>query len=59
MAKYRKGVVRQGLAGAHGTGKLHHHLGLPSREVDNEELRAVYRFVKRFYDFPQSYLKYY
>jgi hypothetical protein len=41
----------QGLADTPGTGKLHHHLGLLSREVDNEELRAVYHFVKRF-DFP-------
>ncbi|OJA21630.1 hypothetical protein AZE42_09745 [Rhizopogon vesiculosus] len=38
----------QGLADTPGTGKLHHHLGLLSREVDNEELRAVYHFVKRF-----------
>jgi protein SMG6 len=38
----------QGLADTPGAGKLHHHLGLLSREVDNEELRAVYHFVKRF-----------
>jgi len=30
-----------------GTGKLHHHLGLLHREVDNEEIRSVYHFVKR------------
>ncbi len=36
-----------GLANTPGTGKLHHHLGLLSREVDGEELRAVYHFVKR------------
>ena len=47
-----------GLADTPGTGKLHHHLGLLSREVDNEELRAVYHFVKRFY-FPRLYLKCY
>lgn len=38
----------QGLADTPGTGKLHHHLGLLSREVETEELRAVYHFVKRF-----------
>lgn len=36
-----------GLAEQPGTGKLHHHLGLLSREVDGEELRGVYHFVKR------------
>lgn len=30
-----------------GTGKLHHHLGLLYREVETEELRGVYHFVKR------------
>ncbi|TDL27426.1 hypothetical protein BD410DRAFT_818864 [Rickenella mellea] len=35
-----------GLADTPGTGKLHHHLGLLSREVDGGELRAVYHFVK-------------
>jgi hypothetical protein len=29
-----------------GHGKLHHHLGLLSREAEGEELRAVYHFVK-------------
>ncbi|KXN82534.1 Telomerase-binding protein EST1A [Leucoagaricus sp. SymC.cos] len=29
-----------------GTGKLHHHLGLLYREVDNEELRSMYHYVK-------------
>ena len=28
-------------------GKLHHHLGLLSRDAEGEELRAVYHFVKR------------
>src|SRR5882762_3707621 len=37
----------QGLADTPGTGKLHHHLGLLSREKEGEELRAVYHFVKR------------
>ena len=36
-----------GLATTPGTGKLHHHLGLLSRDVEGEELRAVYHFVKR------------
>ena len=30
-----------------GRGKLHHHLGLLSREAEGEELRGVYHFVKR------------
>ena len=34
-------------AGIAGTGKLHHHLGLLSREVEDEELRGVYHFFKR------------
>ncbi|KAL0947160.1 hypothetical protein HGRIS_013287 [Hohenbuehelia grisea] len=29
-----------------GTGKLHHHLGLLSRDVEGEDLRAMYHFVK-------------
>ncbi|KAF9228014.1 hypothetical protein BS17DRAFT_747074 [Gyrodon lividus] len=36
----------RGIADTPGTGKLHHHLGLLSREVESEELRAVYHFVK-------------
>lgn len=36
-----------GLAEQPGTGKLHHHLGLLSREVEGEELKGVYHFVKR------------
>lgn len=28
-------------------GKLHHHLGLLSREAEGEDLRAVYHYVKR------------
>ncbi|KIY65771.1 hypothetical protein CYLTODRAFT_412325, partial [Cylindrobasidium torrendii FP15055 ss-10] len=35
-----------GLTDQPGTGKLHHHLGLLSRDTDSEELRAVYHFVK-------------
>ncbi|KAF7322791.1 PINc domain-containing protein [Mycena chlorophos] len=35
-----------GIADQPGHGKLHHHLGLLSREVDREELRGVYHFVK-------------
>jgi hypothetical protein len=30
-----------------GRGKLHHHLGLLSREAEGEKLRGVYHFVKR------------
>ena len=37
-----------GIAEQPGTGKLHHHLGLLSREVESEELRGVYHFVKRY-----------
>lgn len=37
----------QGIADTPGAGKLHHHLGFLSREVESEELRAVYHFVKR------------
>lgn len=36
-----------GLTDTPGAGKLHHHLGLLSRDVNGEELRAVYHFVKR------------
>ena len=46
-----RGITRdwyaQGLADTPGNGKLHHHLGLLSREKEGEELRAVYHFVKR------------
>jgi protein SMG6 len=37
-----------GLSEQPGTGKLHRHLGLLSREVESGELRGVYHFVKRF-----------
>jgi protein SMG6 len=41
-----------GLADTPGTGKLHHHLGLLCREVEGEEIKAVYHFVKRWmFDF--------
>ncbi|KDR73471.1 hypothetical protein GALMADRAFT_71996 [Galerina marginata CBS 339.88] len=46
-----------GLAEQPGTGKLHHHLGLLSREVESEELRGVYHFVKSMttlHPFPTS-----
>ena len=47
-----RGIARDwyaaGLVDTPGTGKLHHHLGLLSREVEGEELRGVYHFVKRF-----------
>ncbi|KAI0063876.1 hypothetical protein BV25DRAFT_1899085 [Artomyces pyxidatus] len=35
-----------GVATTPGNGKLHHHLGLLSREAEGEELRGVYHFVK-------------
>ncbi|KAJ3788582.1 hypothetical protein GGU10DRAFT_384891 [Lentinula aff. detonsa] len=35
-----------GLTHQPGQGKLHHHLGFLYREVEGEELRAVYHFVK-------------
>jgi protein SMG6 len=41
--RYAAGVAEQP-----GTGKLHHHLGLLSKEVEGEELRGVYHFVKRY-----------
>lgn len=37
-----------GLAEQPGTGKLHHHLGLLEREVEGEDLRGCYHFVKRW-----------
>jgi len=40
-----------GLAEQPGTGKLHHHLGLLEREVEGEELRGCYHFVKRWVPF--------
>jgi protein SMG6 len=42
-----RGWYAAGLADTPGTGKLHHHLGLLSRDAEGEELRAVYHFVKR------------
>jgi protein SMG6 len=36
-----------GVANTPGQGKLHHHLGLLSREAEAEELRAMYHFCKR------------
>ena len=38
-----------GIAEQPDTGKLHHHLGLLLREVEGEELRGVYHFVKRYF----------
>ncbi|KIK59672.1 hypothetical protein GYMLUDRAFT_651182 [Collybiopsis luxurians FD-317 M1] len=49
---YGTGIIDQP-----GTGKLHHHLGLLYREVESEELRAVYHFVKSMvslHPFPNS-----
>jgi protein SMG6 len=47
-----RGIARDwygaGLAEQPGTGKLHHHLGLLCREVEGEELKGVYHFVKRY-----------
>ncbi|KAI5124523.1 hypothetical protein M0805_003047 [Coniferiporia weirii] len=46
-----------GLSDMPGTGKLHHHLGLLSRDVEKEELRAVYHFCKSMttlHPFPTS-----
>ncbi|RXW24170.1 hypothetical protein EST38_g1674 [Candolleomyces aberdarensis] len=46
-----------GLAEQPGTGKLHHHLGLLSREVESEELRGIYHFTKSMtslHPFPTS-----
>ena len=43
-----RGWYAAGLTDTPGTGKLHHHLGLLSREAEGEELRGVYHFVKRF-----------
>jgi protein SMG6 len=36
-----------GVAATPGAGKLHHHLGLLSREREGEELRGIYHFTKR------------
>ena len=39
------------------SGKLHHHLGLLSRDCDQgekEDLRAVYHFMKRYVKEPRS-----
>lgn len=35
-----------GLADQPGNGKLHHHLGLLSREAEGEDLRSMYHFIK-------------
>ncbi|KAG5645823.1 hypothetical protein DXG03_005164 [Asterophora parasitica] len=46
-----------GLSEQPGTGKLHHHLGLLCREVEGEELKGVYHFVKSMttlHPFPTS-----
>lgn len=37
-----------GLTEMPATGKLHHHLGLLSREVEGEELRGIYHFIRRW-----------
>ncbi|KAH6867819.1 hypothetical protein BKA70DRAFT_1492558 [Coprinopsis sp. MPI-PUGE-AT-0042] len=45
-----RNIVREwygaGLAEQLGTGKLHYHLGLLSREVEAKELRGIYHFTK-------------
>ncbi|KAG6844489.1 hypothetical protein H0H87_006563 [Tephrocybe sp. NHM501043] len=46
-----------GLAEQPGTGKLHHHLGLLCREMEGEDLKGVYHFVKSMttlHPFPTS-----
>ncbi|KAG6878101.1 hypothetical protein C0992_008589 [Termitomyces sp. T32_za158] len=46
-----------GLADQPGTGKLHHHLGLLCRDVEKEDLKGVYHFVKSMttlHPFPTS-----
>jgi hypothetical protein len=37
-----------GLVDTPSIGKLHHHLGLLSRDVESEEIHGVYHFVKRY-----------
>ncbi|KAG6829844.1 hypothetical protein H0H92_003287 [Tricholoma furcatifolium] len=56
-----RGIARDwyaaGLTEQPGTGKLHHHLGLLYREVEGEELKGVYHFVKSMttlHPFPTS-----
>ncbi|KAJ8463961.1 hypothetical protein ONZ45_g17401 [Pleurotus djamor] len=52
-----QGWYGKGIAGIPGNGKLQHHLGLLSRDVEGEELRAVYHFVKSMttlHPFPTS-----
>jgi protein SMG6 len=59
-----RGIARDwygaGLTEQPGTGKLHHHLGLLCREVEGEELRGIYHFVKRsaFLLFTLPFLQY-
>lgn len=46
-----------GLTDHPGTGKLHHHLGLLSRDIESEELRGIYHFTKSMvslHPFPTS-----
>lgn len=45
-----RGWFAKGLSAIPGAGKLHHHLGVLSRDKDGgeEELRGVYHFVKRY-----------
>ncbi|KAF8504047.1 hypothetical protein BU17DRAFT_101528 [Hysterangium stoloniferum] len=44
--KTAKGWYAEALKETPLVGRLHHHLGNVSREVDGEEMRAVYHFVK-------------
>ena len=43
-----RGWYGDGLRDTPGTGKLHHHLGLLSRDAEGETLQALYHFVKRY-----------
>jgi protein SMG6 len=45
--KIARGWYAAGVANTPGAGKLHHHLGLLSRELEEEELRGMYHFCKR------------
>ncbi|KAF5365760.1 hypothetical protein D9758_003172 [Tetrapyrgos nigripes] len=52
-----RGWYATGITDQPGTGKLHHHLGLLSRDADGEVLRSVYHFVKSMitlHTFPTS-----
>ena len=46
MEEYCQGLYAAGIAEQPDTGKLHHHLGLLSMEVEGKELWGVYHFIK-------------